>query len=317
MSGIFGTTSNQTVDEPVQILQPGSTVATLFGFNGNVSSGNLNYQNDAFLNVIASLLTGGKKKLIRWPGGISSNVWDWQNGCRETQPKGNRNNLDDLKAVVSKTNCDVVFTVNMITRTVEDQIEMLQTAQAKGIPIKYVEMGNEMSNADSDGLAKFKNGTNYAKECLIWQTAIKKVFPDVQIALWGENKIDLPTWVIDILKVLKPDAFVTHIYPDALNFIDSKGIVDTSKLSKMIDRAIAKSGLVGLNIPIWVTETNVSPYSLNDLAPGQWQTVVEFMGKYYPSKKISMVLFHNIVGELGAIADDLSLTQLGKGFKNI
>ena len=65
----------------------------LYGFNGNIAHCPLSYSNKDFLDSIATL----RPQIIRWPGGIISNIWDWHTGRADGNNQGNKYDLGDVK----------------------------------------------------------------------------------------------------------------------------------------------------------------------------------------------------------------------------
>src|SRR5207237_8064832 len=126
----------------------------LYGFNGNITK-SASWVNKMFRDSVVSL----GLHAIRYPGGTVSNFWNWRKGDFVADNGDNKNaferpaafknvtsvsnTLDDLKLLVSEANCDVVFTLNMLTSTLDDQIAMLDKAQSIGIQVRWVELGNE------------------------------------------------------------------------------------------------------------------------------------------------------------------------------
>src|SRR5439155_10066277 len=151
--------ANDNQDETVKgIISNESRKLPLYGFNGNNIKGP-SWSNKSFRDSVSSL----RLKVIRYPGGTISNWWQWQKGGFVDDPslpekfkrRYTPTTLEDLKLLVDETNCDVVFTLNMITKDLQDQLEMLSHAQSLKIPVKYIELGNEFTNAKNPGRQKF------------------------------------------------------------------------------------------------------------------------------------------------------------------
>lgn len=241
----------------------------VYGFNGNNTNGP-NWSNKQFRDSVASL----NLKIIRYPGGAVSNWWDWQNGWFEKQETlgGMKNNLknmpfnpsglEQLKLLVNQIHCDVIFTLNMISRNVKDQIAMLKHARALGIPIKWIELGNEFQLNKSVGRRIYATPAQYGKTCAQWITEIKKEFPNAKISVIGGNynfTEDIKNWNEIVLKNAPgADAIVAHIYPIPKRFVDNAGI-NFQKLYIETRSNFTSQGFDNINskINIWVTEYNV------------------------------------------------------------
>ena len=57
------------------------------------------------------------------------------------------NGLKELKLIADETGCDISFTLNMITRDVNDGMNMLHYAENIGLPVKWIELGNDRSQS--------------------------------------------------------------------------------------------------------------------------------------------------------------------------
>lgn len=242
----------------------------VYGFNGETIKAP-KWTNRQFLDTAATF----NLKIIRYPGGTISNWWDWKHGWflpdtvkRMRKPqgytmmKGLPNDLSNLKILVDKTKCDVVFTLNMVTSDVNDQIEMLRAVERMGMRIKYVELGNEYNLKENDARDKFATVEDYAKECNVWIHKIKSIFPSVKIAVVGGNKgysPDARRWNDEILKYAPDaDALVAHIYPLPNNIIDEDGI-NFKSLYNEFNKGFTTQGFdnIPANKKIWMTEYNI------------------------------------------------------------
>ncbi len=241
----------------------------LYGFNGEATNAPL-WSDTAYLNAASSI----PFKIIRYPGGSNSNWWDWKTGSiikqtevafdlpakrAKARPRyGASHDLSDLKILVNKTQCHVVFCLNMISKQMDDQIEMLQNAQSMGIPVERVELGNEFylySKNTVPGATDFSDPAVYGKAANQWILAIKKVFPNVKIAVIGSTGNEL--WNTGVLKnAPDADAIVAHIYPLAKNILDQSGI-NFSRLYQSVQNKASRF-YVPEKLAVWVTEYNIN-----------------------------------------------------------
>jgi hypothetical protein len=238
----------------------------LYGFNGN-NIGSAPWSDKKFRDSAASL----GFKVIRYPGGAVANRWDWQNGWFEKESfsgvKAKRANsnkspygLGELKLIVDQTNCDVVFVLNMLTRTAEDQIEMLRTSQRLGIPIRYVELGNEVYAPHSKSWKVFNTVTDYGRKCREWISKIKSAFPDAKCAVVGGNVAtpQASNWNKTVMQnSAGADAITAHLYVNYRTILRNDKI-DFKKLDTELRKRYNSRGFQDPNLPdIWVTEYNI------------------------------------------------------------
>jgi len=258
--------ANGNQDETVKgIISNESRKLPLYGFNGNNIKGP-SWSNKSFRDSVSSL----RLKVIRYPGGTISNWWQWQKGGFVDDPslpekfkrRYTPTTLEDLKLLVDETNCDVVFTLNMITKDLQDQLEMLSHAQSLKIPVKYIELGNEFTNAKNPGRQKFLSAEDYGKTCEQWIDAIKSRFPNVKIAVVGGNRNyseNVKNWNKLVLQnAPNADAIVAHLYPARKNIIDASGI-NFQKLFEELVNTFNNQGFTSVNNKnIWITEYNIN-----------------------------------------------------------
>ncbi|MCK4441924.1 MAG: hypothetical protein KAU90_07940, partial [Sulfurovaceae bacterium] len=211
-------------------------------------------------------------EIIRYPGGTISKTWNWKDG---TTTKGNRTPhiLDDLLILQKATNTKVIFVLNIIHKTLENQLELLRTAQSMGITINYIEMGNELylgSEVTSDDSGKyqdnvdaFPSGTEYAQLINKWSPIIYNEFPNVKIGISMFSRVSnderKKRWNDLVTKEIKPknfDAYVYHIYISTDNSIE----LNSSTIPDIIKERIDAYKSVKVNDDskeVWITEYGV------------------------------------------------------------
>ena len=256
----------------------------LYGFNQNSYPA---YDNEAFVDSIVAL----RPEIIRHPEGKGTNFSDW---------KTERPTLPALAGMRKKVGCEILFVLNMNTSTLSYEMEMLDSASKLGIPILYIEFGNEVNNDNSPLRKKFhSSGAQYGDTCKLWATAIKLKYPKAKFGAWGENKDDLPTWNKDLLSVYKPDAVISHLYPDETT-ISKNGIIDKAYFSHWLEHSFERSG-INFKTPVWVTEYNLNPDGLKYLKKGQHKEGLIFMSQKLDSMGVQMLIMHSLSqGENGA-----------------
>jgi hypothetical protein len=304
----------------------------IYGFNGNNTNG-LAWTIKSFRDTAASL----GLKAIRYPGGAEANLWDWQAGWFEKkgsspvllakqQMRYSPSGLKELKTLVDQTGCDVFFVLNMLSRNVNDQIEMLKNAQSLGIPVKFIELGNELNLKKSVGKSVFETSSAYGKACNEWISKIKSSFPQAKIAVVGGNlsyNDDVKNWNNTVLQLApEADAVVAHVYGAPDKFIVNS-MMNFEKLGQDFTEKYNKMGFQSIkgNKEIWMTEYNIQ-WSGNDEGASKEQSEKKY-SKVFTwgqslttlyltslitgiSEKIKVILDHNIAGApmFAAIAKD-------------
>jgi hypothetical protein len=266
------TGKNNKLQAPVflkALLKEPSRPLPVYGFNGNNILGPA-WTNKAYRDSAASL----NFKIIRYPGGIPSGYWDWRKGWfvkdgekGVTLPDNFKklpyipSGLNELKLLVDQTHCDVVFNLNMITKDLDDQIEMLKKARSLGIAVKWVELGNEFNEIGSAaGRKRFSSPREYGNTSRQWVSAIKENFPKAKVAVIGGDRRyndDVKNWNNEVLSdAPNADAAVAHIYPIPANVLGNDGI-DFEKLFDAFKQDYDRQNFNKINKNIWVTEFNI------------------------------------------------------------
>ena len=207
------------------------------GFNAQMMRGP-SWETPGFAERVAELHPG----LIRYPGGTVASYWDWKTGWLmegiDLRPEWKNIpkspiTLDDIKFACDKVGAQPLYVLNMMTSTVAYQLEMLNYAKKIGLPVKYIELDNEIYLGQGFYVKKFPSGKEYAIEANKWISAIKKEFPAARIAVVGssvkegaakkEKKFSERTndWNRDVISEIKnADAITFHVYGGSgLNFL--------------------------------------------------------------------------------------------------
>ncbi len=219
--------SQKTISQtPVHVDKAGqsrSILPSFLGYNNNfIWTGS--WRDEPFLDVLKTF----KPQALRYPGGTWSNYWDWETGwflkdldvgpryVRNIKPNPSR--LEDLKVVIDRTGATPVFVVNIMTRDLKSQLAMLEHAQMIGLPIKFVELGNEADHPNKFYTSLFPDGQTYARKANRWIKAIKNRFPKVQIAVAAASPYPTEAqrrqqWNEQMYPLLEgADAAVFHVY---------------------------------------------------------------------------------------------------------
>jgi len=296
----------------------------LTGFNINWSF--LPILDDKFINTTKLL----KPKIIRYPGGTVSNFWDWQKGLSKKHPKRNIHKIKDLLKMQKSTNSNVIFVLNIISSTFQNQLKLLKNAKKIGIPIKYIELGNEQYLSGEKfqyNIKKFPTGKDYAQFVNTWAKKLKKEFPNVKIGIvllgrTSNKRQRLRDWnklVISNIKEKNYDAFIYHIY---LSFPKNMKL-NSDNIDKIVRKRthdFEKNRVLNPKKEIWITE-----YGVHANSARKTTRVTKKLADYIESiANISMahILFvhtkkpkHNFFSMISSDRG-IALTELGKMFKN-
>ena len=141
-------------------------------------------------------VAGLRPGAIRVFGGTTANYWDWRSGTffdrpgvpprlrrvgREMTPI----HLSDWAQLVHDADATPVFDLNLVTSNLDDQLEMLDAAQALGMPIRRIELGNELYYSAPLVVQAMPTAESYGRKATRWIEAIRSRFPDAQVAASG------------------------------------------------------------------------------------------------------------------------------------
>ncbi len=172
--------------------------------------------------------------VIRYPGGTVASYWDWKTGwLKKDVPlkpawkniPENPVKLEDLKFGCEQTGAEPLFVLNMMTSNLTYQLEMLKHAESIGLPVKFVELDNELYLGEEFYSNKFPNGSDYGKVANEWIESIHRQFPGVKIAVVGNAMREGQTkkenafvqrrqnWNRDVLSAIhNAEAMTFHLY---------------------------------------------------------------------------------------------------------
>jgi hypothetical protein len=266
--------------------------------------------------------------IFRFPGGTLANYWDWRKGrlltgidlpdnMAKTAVKTKNlppATLESLKQLADSTGIIPCFVLNILTSTLDDQLEMLKTASSLGLPVKYVELGNEIYWGKHSNV--YPTAADYAKTAAEWAHAIKVSFPEAKIAIIGDSEDPdfkvgerVATWNTQIRPFVEGntdlDAVTMHPY-----IFKSSSYPEISDLSQEnIQRTFAASFLARNNVThaidhslppgkeVWITEYNI----IDDehVVNSRWIHTLfstSMTLSFLDEPRISMMLFHSLSG---------------------
>ena len=216
---------------------------------------------------------------LRWPGGTGANYFQWQQGYPTDggELNGFPFTLQDLEAAYQATHAAPVFDLNLMTSTLQSQEQMLTQAQALGLPIRYLELGNEFYLSQSDYVNAFPTAADYGRTVAQWVTALHKDFPGAAVAAVGADDVGArsrsQTWNQEMLVAAqlsggRPDAITLHIKPESTTAVTAAGLnAYFSGPSATVQRTNSVVAALTNPEPTWLTEYNLRPDSASN--PGQ------------------------------------------------
>jgi hypothetical protein len=251
---------------------PVRSVTDFLGFNGeNTREDSAVWLDPVFYNAVHTL----QPESIRLFGGTTANFWNWQNGTftesasfpgivagHPVPPIPLTAWADAVKAGAAVP----VFDLNVLTSTLSDQLAMLHAAAALGLPIRWVELGNELYVKAAVNRQVFPTGAAYGQLASTWIPAIKAAFPGVRVAICGYSYLGgNNTWNSSLLSTVRgEDAITFHTYWNPAPRGGSSGATPLDDLLVSTQRRFAN--LVNHDLPVlpsgvtaWVTEWNIQP----------------------------------------------------------
>jgi hypothetical protein len=205
---------------------------------------------------------------LRWPGGTGANYFQWQLGY--PLDIGERNGFTDtlveLAAAYAATGAPPVFDLNVMTSDLPTQEDMLFVAQQLGLPIRYVELGNELYFDAYE--QQVPDATSYGQTVAAYVNALHSNFPGVLVAAdaaSGSGPARYTNWNYDMLMAAQqaggpPDAVAIHDKPGWIGPVASNQLPTLFAMPYWTAQ-LADSTLAALPYPepAWMTEYNLYP----------------------------------------------------------
>jgi hypothetical protein len=214
---------------------------------------------------------------IRMFGGTTANFWDWQTGSFTETPgfpgilAGHPVPpipLSAWAAALKAGGAAPVFDLNLETENLTDQLSMLHAAAVLGLPIRWVELGNELYVNAAVNRQVFPTGAVYGQVATTWISAIKAAFPGVRVAVCGYSYLGrLNPWNSSLLSTVRgEDAITFHTYWNPAPAGANAGVGATPFTALLASTQRRFANLVNHDLPIlppgvtaWVTEWNLQP----------------------------------------------------------
>jgi hypothetical protein len=237
-----------------------------------------------FYSQLAALEPG----TLRFPGGATANYFQWKVGIPVKPPTGScvssttsglfKFTLSDLMKAYTGTGAPPVFDLNVMTSDLSCQMQMLQKAQQLGLPIDYVELGNEFYLGIDNYPTYFKTAADYGKAVASYVKAVHQDFPGALVAAVGSlpaSSSREKSWNTDVLNAAQkagglPDAITLHVYPGYNKALTTGAL--PSLFTEPYSELTAISNVLGklpVSRPVWFTEYNLHPKHTANSNPAQ------------------------------------------------
>lgn len=303
--------------------------------------------NQSFIDSVQKL----NLQLIRYPGGTESQYFDWQTG--RSVPASLWTNgtlfnhsyigtaphisypLSELHYFYQQTGIKPVFCLNMLTKTLSNQIQMLQTAASLGIPVHYIELGNELYFNVTDFTNKYPNPIDYVLDVKNnWIPQLSSLFPNAKIAVIGSydgltdlNNNTVPpriyTWNDTLFaQNVGADGITFHYYiPPNTTTLSNPNITQAlaAPFKHWQTMKINTVDKVTSGMECWITEYNLNDGNQNTYSIASSWThglyTAALFSQMLEEPKITMLLNHQITGS-PAFASLASYTPFGDTLTN-
>jgi hypothetical protein len=245
------------------------------GFNAPFRRNSWQARSPGLHQAVAGLAPGA----IRVFGGTTANYWDWRTGklldlpgvpprIRQVAREMSPIYLSDWAQLVKDANAIPVFDLNMVTSTLPDQLAMLGAAEQLGMPIRRIELGNELYYAAPRVVRAFPTPGSYGRKATRWIEAIRARWPKAQIAAVGlgypppADDERQANWDRGVRRTLRgEDALTFHAYWPASRATSLSGVRLAEELAAPLRllRTLRADGLRKLSkgVSAWVTEWNL------------------------------------------------------------
>jgi len=253
-----------------------------------------------------ALMQGFRFSSLRYPGGLESECWSWSSGdfigttggvpCSQfasVAPPGF--DLGVLGQAIGSTAALPLFNLNLITANFDtgpnSQMAMLNAAQASGIKVRLIELGNELYWQYPSYLAAFPTAAAYATDASKMAAAIHQQFPSAGVKV-AAVAASIPNpgvprfldWNAGLAALANVDALTMHPYPHLDAYVPDAEIENPTAATIPLVLAIPFAGAAQFagdvaslpaslqGLPIWITEYGIwsvaknVPFNKNVLA---------------------------------------------------
>lgn len=294
-SGVASAAGHPTAGRPPAV-RPAAVTASLgswrtlppgyFGINYDYGGASVYLADGNVAGQLAALDPG----TLRWPAGTGANYFQWQKGypvnagstgggsCaapKESETDGFQFTLADLAAAYQRSGAVPMFDLNVMTAPLSSQISMLRAARKKyGLPVRYVELGNEFYLCNTDYMRAFPTAKDYGATVNADVRALHKAFPGVRVAAVGavpSSAARTKGWNAGLLSAARgpgrPDAVTLHTHPRFDHSLTLAGLpaLFTEPYTSATQVAGATRQFSGT--PAWITEYGLSLHWTTGNAP--------------------------------------------------
>jgi hypothetical protein len=293
-----------------------------FGFNAESIvlpvDGRLFANSAALHRRMASIPVG----ILRIPGGTTSQWLDWHTGKFIEHPGSPFSAVDpsrpaitmaDWARIVRATGATPLWDLNVLTSDLGDQMAMLRQARRLGLPVRYIELGNELWDPRVPYPARFATGAAYGAAMNPWIRALKRHFPTAKIAVSGADETAPSTltalggarfssWNAGLLSTVRGEnAIAIHPYwglPDQAT--PGSDVPSTLVAGQDHWRLFSRQTLSKLpaHLPVWLTEWNQTSLLTNGGTQiwAQALSVTAVALEQLAAPRVTISLIHDIVG---------------------
>lgn len=260
--------------------------------------------NDPYFDAALAAFAPG---VIRYPGGTVANYWSWRAGWFEPgnwpgEPLGR---IDDKLPVFAvglrSAHAIPLFDLNTVTyrgvvgsradnaAMLADQLRQLHAASADGLPVRMVELGNELYQDSVSGkppgpyvgdyAKRFPTAASYARQMNSWIHAIHRAFREAKVAAVATelNDVRHPSerrrhWNATVLRLLRgEDAVTVHenlVISDPQATTAAVLAVPYEQMAKLREHELV--AFAAHHLPVWITEFNLSDHTPGRVFAGTW-----------------------------------------------
>jgi len=268
--------------------------------------------------VLRDALRGTRVRMLRYPGGTVANFWDWTLG---REPGNDRTDypVSHLAEALAGSSIEPIFVLNMLTSDIEHARAGLELATQAGLPVDFIELGNEFYARDQAYEARFPTASDYAREAGRWIHALRPAYPRAKFGVVA-NRLPPNTttrtgrWNELLVAALPADvdAYIIHCYTpgpgkELLGNPDKESpreIYDRLKTAEGAERLLAEPYRFGRQVfrkkalpqddrPIWITEFGLRSDAIYDT----WAHslfLLEFSNVFLISGRVQIILAHNL-----------------------
>jgi hypothetical protein len=212
----------------VSVGEPRRLDPNAIGVNGNLTHLDAPWENERLLAAFQEM---GVRHL-RYPAGTLGNYWDWDEGWVDVsvpdslmiswvveyglKQSPNRYTLENLALSYRRTGAEPVFMLNMLSKDLDHSLRNLRRARELGLPVRYIELGNELYFNVPFPLLRYPSPEDYGRTCAEWIAVLRPEFPEARFAVVGSTLDVHPrqrNWTQRVLAACPTaDAVTYHTY---------------------------------------------------------------------------------------------------------